>query len=314
VNTGRLGQYTDRTGNVRYTPGSGWKHYYPYGEEVTSTSGDAYKFAQLYRDQDTGLDYAMNRYYGSGIGRFLTTDPVGERSSEPCTRGKYLLKELHPNRFVSQDPQSLNRYAYVGGDPINYSDPYGLLRDGNPGEPDCSGGDPPVVVETPKSTPCEINASIIDGYIASTPIYGNPKLSKPLEGMGQAFIDAALKYNTNPAVLVAIGFRESHWGYDTQAGGSNNAFGLLNSNGSLIRYASWENGISGASKTVDSAYNRGNRSVADLYSGLPGAYCTHGPCPSAIPSLEKMVRALGEDPDYLGFDCVMKDGVLVKKQ
>ena len=35
-----------------------------------------FKFAQTYRDSDSGLDYAQNRYYASGIGRFLTTDPL----------------------------------------------------------------------------------------------------------------------------------------------------------------------------------------------------------------------------------------------
>jgi hypothetical protein len=56
----RLYQWTDRRGDVRYSDG-GWKHYYPYGEEITSTTNDTYKFAQLYRDGDTGLDYAMAR-------------------------------------------------------------------------------------------------------------------------------------------------------------------------------------------------------------------------------------------------------------
>ncbi len=103
----RIGQYTDRTGSVRFIPGTGWKHYYPYGEEVTSTNSDKYKFADLYRDQDTGLDYAVNRYFASGIARFLTTDPKDGSM-----------------RF--DDPTSLNRFAYAGNDPVNNADPEGL--------------------------------------------------------------------------------------------------------------------------------------------------------------------------------------------
>jgi hypothetical protein len=176
-------------------------------------------------------------------------------------------------------------------------------------DPDCYAP----VIAPPVQVPCEINASIINDYIASTAIYGNPALQKPLAGMGQTFIDAALLYDTNPAVLVAIGFQESHWGYDQRNRKTNNAFGLLHADGSKLTFSTWGDGIIAASKTVNSAYDRGNLSVSDLYSGLPGAYCTHAGCASAIPSLEGRVRALGEDPYYLGFDCQMKDGVLVKR-
>ncbi len=101
----RIGQHTDRLGSVRYA--SGWKHYYPYGEELTSTASDTYKFAELYRDSDTGLDYALARYGSSAIGRFLSVDS-----------GK-----AYPTA-----PQSWNRYAYSGNDPINFVDPKGLNR------------------------------------------------------------------------------------------------------------------------------------------------------------------------------------------
>src|ERR1039457_4654394 len=66
----RLGQWTDRVGSKRADGGSS-SQYYPYGEEITATSNDTFKFAQLYRDSDSGLDYAVNRYYASSVGRFL---------------------------------------------------------------------------------------------------------------------------------------------------------------------------------------------------------------------------------------------------
>ena len=78
--------------------------HYPYGEEITGTSNDTYKYAQLYRDSDSGLDYATNRYYANGIGRFLSVDRGGmDRSA----------------------PQSWNRYAYTANDPVNYVDTTG---------------------------------------------------------------------------------------------------------------------------------------------------------------------------------------------
>jgi len=80
--------YSDRLGSTRATEtieqyGGGWttRNYYPFGEEITSTSNNTYKFASTYRDSATGLDYAINRYYASGTGRFLTPaypyDPSG---------------------------------------------------------------------------------------------------------------------------------------------------------------------------------------------------------------------------------------------
>src|SRR5205823_4727794 len=52
-------------------------------------------------DPETGLRYYRARYYDSGAGRFLGEDPA---------------------RFAA----GVNFYAYVGGNPINLVDPYGL--------------------------------------------------------------------------------------------------------------------------------------------------------------------------------------------
>jgi len=107
--------YSDRLGSTRATEtieqyGGGWttRNYYPFGEEITSTSNDQYKFASTYRDSATGLDYAVNRYYASGMGRFLTTDPA-KRSARLRKSGSW------------------NRYTYGSNDPINHSDPLGLF-------------------------------------------------------------------------------------------------------------------------------------------------------------------------------------------
>ena len=80
-----------------------------YGEEITSTNNDTYKFAQTYRDSDTGLDYAKARFYASGVGRFLTVDPYAPSGRQT-------------------NPQSWNRYAYVSGDPVNRIDPSGAIE------------------------------------------------------------------------------------------------------------------------------------------------------------------------------------------
>jgi RHS repeat-associated protein len=96
---------TDRLGSVTQNS-SGSHHYYPYGVEYTASTNDTEKYATYTRDSLTGLDYAMNRYYSSQWGRFLSPDP--------STRG------VNP-----KNPLSWNRYSYVLDDPTNSWDPSG---------------------------------------------------------------------------------------------------------------------------------------------------------------------------------------------
>ena len=49
--------------------------YYPYGEGRPQGGYDTEEFATYTRDSTTGLDYAMNRYYNSVSGSFMTPDP-----------------------------------------------------------------------------------------------------------------------------------------------------------------------------------------------------------------------------------------------
>lgn len=74
----------------------------------TSTCAQNYKFTGYERDSETGLDYAVNRYYNSRIGRFMSADPSGLASASP------------------NNPQSLHRYAYVLNNPLIGIDPFGL--------------------------------------------------------------------------------------------------------------------------------------------------------------------------------------------
>jgi len=89
--------------------------FYPFGlERPSATGNDTEKFTGYFRDASTGLDYAQQRYHQPGVGRFMTPDPYWGSAS-------------------LTNPGSWNRYAYVGGDPVNHKDPSGL--DSN----DCSG-------------------------------------------------------------------------------------------------------------------------------------------------------------------------------
>ncbi len=99
--------FQDRLGTNR----ASGARFYPYGDEITSTSNDREKFATYTRDGYTGLDYADQRFYASTYGRLNTPDPYVASDSSPSD---------------PSTPQSWNRYAYVLGDPVNAYDPKGL--------------------------------------------------------------------------------------------------------------------------------------------------------------------------------------------
>ncbi|MFN8006849.1 MAG: RHS repeat-associated core domain-containing protein [Terriglobia bacterium] len=102
----RLGSVRNRS-NVNVSVNQGSTNY-PFGEEILGTDNNREKFATYFRDKDTGLDYARNRYYASTMGRFLTPDPYGGS----------------PN---SSRPGSWNRYAYTENSSVTYFDPNGLM-------------------------------------------------------------------------------------------------------------------------------------------------------------------------------------------
>jgi len=98
--------------------------YYPWGQEKPSaTANNTEKFTGYFRDSETGLDYAVNRYHQPGIGRFVSVDPY-QGSAGPTA------------------PGSWNRYAYTDGDPVNRLDTQGLdmvnSGDWDPSQP-CGG-------------------------------------------------------------------------------------------------------------------------------------------------------------------------------
>jgi RHS repeat-associated protein len=97
----------------------------PFGGVVSewSNGGNLWlntkKFTGYERDSSSGLDYAKARTYASGLGRFLQSDPLGSG---------YQGEKPDPMGASKRDfPQSLNRYSYVKDDPINATDPSGLL-------------------------------------------------------------------------------------------------------------------------------------------------------------------------------------------
>ena len=84
--------------------------YHPFGEEIARTGygSDTIRkqFTGYERDGEVGLDFAEARYYRYRVGRFASPDPenAGAQAAEA---------------------QSWNAYAYVGNNPLVYTDPSG---------------------------------------------------------------------------------------------------------------------------------------------------------------------------------------------
>ncbi|MDQ7095870.1 DNRLRE domain-containing protein [Desulfosporosinus sp. PR] len=90
--------------------------YDPYGNIISVKDGsgnsinigndpgfnNAYTYRGYRFDSETGLYFLQSRYYAAGIGRFLTKDTfTGD----------------------VKNPNTLNKYTYCGGNPVNYVDP-----------------------------------------------------------------------------------------------------------------------------------------------------------------------------------------------
>ncbi|MBS1821916.1 MAG: hypothetical protein JST61_08075 [Acidobacteria bacterium] len=80
----------------------------PFGDGFSSSGSDndAYHFALLDRDTDD-THHAQFRQYSSTQGRWMSPDP-------------------YDGSYDGTDPQSFNRYAYVGNMPLGLVDPLGL--------------------------------------------------------------------------------------------------------------------------------------------------------------------------------------------
>lgn len=130
--------------------------YYPYGgvehDYCTTPVAQNYKFTGKERDAESGLDNFGARYDSSSLGRFQTPDPLG---------GKLI------------NPQTLNKYAYVANNPINFTDPTGLYMcadDAKDAKVHCT-SDKDVAFETQRKEALQSkNADVVRGASA----YGDP--------------------------------------------------------------------------------------------------------------------------------------------
>lgn len=91
---------TIRASDDKGAAGGGIGRYDEYG---VGTGVTRFQYTGQYWLADKGLHYYRARIYDPRLGRFLQPDPIGYGGG-------------------------MNMYAYVGGDPVNYSDPFGLKK------------------------------------------------------------------------------------------------------------------------------------------------------------------------------------------
>jgi RHS repeat-associated protein len=77
-------------------------------QSCTNTDVSPLHFTGLERDPESNLDHTWFRQYSSSLGRWASPDPAGLAAVDPSS------------------PQSWNRYAYVGNNPLAFTDPLGL--------------------------------------------------------------------------------------------------------------------------------------------------------------------------------------------
>lgn len=103
----------------------------PFGDgfSVVNTDDDTYHFAGMDYDYNSGYSgtaHAQFRQYNNGVGSWMSPD-------------------RYSGSYDFGNPQSLNRYAYVGNNPLSATDPSGLVENngGGPGGGDwCDATDP----------------------------------------------------------------------------------------------------------------------------------------------------------------------------
>jgi RHS repeat-associated protein len=309
--------------------------YAPEGEPYQETGTQDRSFTGQKQDIATGQYDFLLREYSPTQGRWWVPDPAGVSAADP------------------NNPQSWNRYAYVGGMPLSDTDPIGLLAHtceataivgqaapaggcgddpagdmchwnffftgycfpssgplvvpSGPPDPDQGGGGgggggglPQSPTTKPPSGPVCVSAAAIDEYLKNT----------PLHDQGANFYKSGQNNGVNPALAVAIAYRESSLGRDV-----NNTFGLHNAWGwghSDALHAisrGWDTWAPGIEK-VDWQLGKSPRylaggmtTVAQIY----GLWCASG-CEGGVEAIDSVLAHFGVSPSSLRFKACTEDG------
>jgi RHS repeat-associated protein len=173
---------------------------YPFGEQWYATGTTTkWQFTSYERDAESSNDYAMARYDVNHLGRFLSPDL------------------LSGSIF---DPQSLNRYTYVGNNPVSFTDSTGMLRN-----PPCHADGRQVICSGFDDSNCTVDG--VDSN-CSDPLFG---LSLLIDSVAQCPNNDCSPAVGNNGYLYFIAFT------------SDNGFGYFNPLNGNIFYGGTELGL-----------------------------------------------------------------------
>jgi RHS repeat-associated protein len=309
----------DQLGSTRLEfAGGGWpvssNTFYPFGQEQTASADtNHYKFTGQERDSESNLDYFKARHYSFTAGRFMSPDPYNG-SMDPS------------------NPQSFNRYSYVGNNPLGFTDPTGLtpipcapvngvptLCD-NVGSTSSSTGNSdngewwdPVdwpseifnlftgsgpkfqgsLKPRPDAANCGVSASSLDNYLGTK--------NSPMVGQGTNLMNSGAQYNLDPRLLVSLAGAETGFGNNITAG-QFNAFNVLY-HGLNSPFASFQSAINSVGHSLTNPRNGYDfTNTATLY----GHYCS-GNCSAGLKNLNTFMNQQGANTNSLHYPCKKKE-------
>jgi RHS repeat-associated protein len=93
---------------------------YPYGTPFAASAAESSRqFTGHERDEATGQDYMLARYQGTGLARFLSTDPGDDTDTEvPLSWNKYTYVRDNPLKFLDPDGKATELHSKVSTYPV----------------------------------------------------------------------------------------------------------------------------------------------------------------------------------------------------